>query len=185
MPVYLLHSTTPLYRANGQTVEHYLGYCDPGNLSHRFGEHVRGRNTSVIVKAFLARGGTFLLGNYWPERTRADERRMKESGHLRRQCLVCQMRELGRELDGLHSLVTPGTPTSPPVSPERETASRRPSTKPPRTARAGTSSPTAPRRSTGSTPTSTSPGRVPAGGNGGGATVRRVRKATRVAGIKR
>lgn len=184
MPVYLLHSTAPLYRANGQTVEHYLGYCDPGNFPHRFGEHLRGSNTSAIVKAYLARGGTFVLGNYWPERTRADERRMKESGHLKRQCLVCQMRQLGRELDELRSRAMPGTPTSPPAWRVRETASRRRSTRRRRTARGGTSSPTARRRSTASTRTSTPGAPVPGGGSVGAATARRARKATRHAGTK-
>lgn len=112
MPVYLLHSTVPLQRANGQTVRHYLGYCEPGNLLSRWEQHKKGRGSTPVVRAMVARGGRLLMGNYWPTLTRTDERRMKRNGHLSGRCLVCQVREVLRRFDALHSLVKNSASTS-------------------------------------------------------------------------
>lgn len=98
MAVYLLHSTVPLLRANGGEVRHYLGYCGEGTFDYRLFCHQQGRHSAKIVQAFLLRGGDLWLGNYWPELTRDDERRMKKGGHLPDRCLVCRIEALTKEL---------------------------------------------------------------------------------------
>lgn len=101
MALYLLHSTVPLVRANGQVVRHYLGFCEEGGLPRRLRQHDGGRKSSRLTKAMLAAGATFLLGNYFPGLTRTDERRMKKNGHLSSKCLVCKLKEAVAALDAL------------------------------------------------------------------------------------
>jgi len=101
--VYLLHSTVPLQRGNGQQVRHYLGHVQPGGLAHRLEEHRKGQHSAKVLDAMREKGATFLLGNFWPDRTREDERRMKANGHLSGQCLVCQLRAKTMEYDALLS----------------------------------------------------------------------------------
>src|SRR6187402_3115353 len=96
MGVYLLHSSVPLVRSNGEEVRHYLGWCSPGMFPRRFHEHETNRHSSKIVQAFLAKGGVLSLGNYWPEKTRHDEVQIKRNGHLSRSCLVCALEECTR-----------------------------------------------------------------------------------------
>ena len=98
MAVYLLHSTVPLVKTNGQAVRHYLGYCHEGGFGNRLKEHYANRHSSRIVQAFVGKGGKLWLGNYWPERTRVDERKMKTNGHVSALCLICEIEALEREL---------------------------------------------------------------------------------------
>jgi hypothetical protein len=97
MGVYLLHSSKPLVRSNGEEVRHYLGWCSAGMLPRRLLEHERGRHSAKIVQAFLRLGAELTLGNYWPRKTRHDEVQMKSNGHLSRFCLVCELEQLTRE----------------------------------------------------------------------------------------
>jgi len=97
MGVYLLHSSIPLVRSNGEEVRHYLGWCSPGMFPRRFHEHETGRHSSKVVQAMLAKGGILSLGMYWPGLTRHDEARMKKNGHLAEKCLVCRLETVTRE----------------------------------------------------------------------------------------
>ena len=101
MGVYLLHSSVPLTRSNGEEVRHYLGWCSPGMLPRRLMEHQTNRHSAKVVQAFLAKGAELSLGNYWPRRTRTDEVQMKKNGHLARLCLVCALEVLSRELKAM------------------------------------------------------------------------------------
>ena len=98
MAVYLLHSTVPLVRESGREVRHYLGWCKDSRIHERLGDHDRGHCSSRIVQAFISAGGLLLLGNYWPELTREDERRMKRAGHLQAKCLHCELEEVKRKI---------------------------------------------------------------------------------------
>jgi len=97
MGVYLLHSSVSLVRSNGEEVRHYLGWCTPGTFPRRFHEHETGRHSAKVVQAMLQKGGVLALGNYWPDRTAADEQRMKRNGHLSEKCLVCLLETVTRE----------------------------------------------------------------------------------------
>jgi hypothetical protein len=110
MAVYLLHSTVPLVKANGQEVRHYLGYCDEGMAGRRMHEHLTGRHSARVVQAMLNKGATLWLGNYWPGLTRTDERRMKRNGHLESKCLRCELEALKRKIDALDGTDTPLRP---------------------------------------------------------------------------
>jgi len=112
MPVYLLHSTVPLQRENGQTVRHYLGYCDPGGLARRLEQHRKGEHSAKVLAAMREKGATFLLGAFWADRGRVEEKQMKRNGHLSGHCLVCRLRRLTQEYDDLLSRarVWPATP---------------------------------------------------------------------------
>lgn len=104
MGVYLLHSSVPLVRSNGEEVRHYLGWCSPGMFPRRFHEHETNRHSAKVVQAFLAAGGVLSLGNYWPGLTPADEQRMKRNGHLGEKCLVCALERATRVWMAMTSL---------------------------------------------------------------------------------
>lgn len=88
--IYLLHSTVPLGTTGKNAASHYLGWCEEDDLMRRLKYHQSGHSDAAIVRAFVRAGGKLLLGAVWPGRTRDDERRMKNSGHLSRYCQVCQ-----------------------------------------------------------------------------------------------
>jgi hypothetical protein len=113
--VYLLHSSVPLVRADGREVRHYLGWTGEGCFPRRLEAHHANHKSARIVQAFLLAGGKLCLGNYWPDLTRADERRMKQNGHLEAKCLLCQIHRLQRELTALRgtALASKPTPTEP------------------------------------------------------------------------
>ena len=98
MAVYLLHSTEPLYRANGEKVQHYLGYVTDGCLTKRVDQHRRGKHTTPLVRAFLQANAELRLGAYWPMLTRSDERRIKRNGHLRDKCTICRAEDALRAI---------------------------------------------------------------------------------------
>jgi hypothetical protein len=113
--IYLLHSSVPLVRANGERVQHYMGWTPEGMFWRRFRAHQQGHKSSKIVQAFLAKGAELRLGNYWPELTRDDEVRMKRNGHLESKCLLCELSRVRRKIDALHGTV----PLSPPTATEQ------------------------------------------------------------------
>jgi hypothetical protein len=97
MALYLLHSTYPLGKAGTCAAQHYLGYVDetPTDLANRLNLHRKGQSDVAIVRAFVENGATLLLGGYWTNLTRTDERKWKQAGHLRDRCNVCRSIERG------------------------------------------------------------------------------------------
>jgi hypothetical protein len=91
MAVYLLHSTVPLVRENGQEVRHYLGWTNDGDFPDRLAAHYENRKSARVVQEFLHQGGELWLGRYWEKLTRHDEKRIKRNGHISSHCRVCQL----------------------------------------------------------------------------------------------
>lgn len=87
--IYLLHSTVKLGSSGSNSAQHYLGWCDDDDLLRRLKDHQSGKSDAAIVRAFKAAGAQLYLVAVWPGRTRTDERRMKNGGHLSRYCHLC------------------------------------------------------------------------------------------------
>jgi hypothetical protein len=96
--IYLLHSTVALGTSGRNSASHYLGYCEEDDLMRRLKSHQSGHSDAAIVRAFKAAGAELYLGAVWPGRTRDDERRMKNAGHLSRYCVICAGAAPGRKI---------------------------------------------------------------------------------------
>lgn len=81
--LYLLHIHPPIEHAH-----HYLGATKEGRLRHRLAEHQTGRG-AALTRIALERGSTLTLVRTWHQSTWAEERRLKQQGHIRRLCPVC------------------------------------------------------------------------------------------------
>lgn len=87
--IYLLHSTIPLVRSNGQEVAHYLGYVPDAIALHRRLREHRSGHGAKITRAFRRAGGQLLLARTWPEGTHALEAYLKRQGHIQELCPLC------------------------------------------------------------------------------------------------
>jgi hypothetical protein len=88
MALYLLHFDRPYKHAR-----HYLGFArDVPTMHERIDAHyaaTEGDGTHHRLMVVIRRAGiSFTLARVWPDGTRADERRKKQSGHARR-CPIC------------------------------------------------------------------------------------------------
>jgi len=87
--LYLLHSTVPLTRGNGQEVRHYLGWCGEERLLTRLQEHRSGHSKAKIIRAYLRAGGSLVLVKTWPGAGHALEAYLKKNGHVQDLCPLC------------------------------------------------------------------------------------------------
>lgn len=88
--IYLLHFDPPLVKARGYTVGHYMGYCHDEYTLPRMMEHIKGRNTSNLVKAVHKAGGKVVPVALWPGGTPDDEQRFKRNKHMKAYCYLCR-----------------------------------------------------------------------------------------------
>jgi predicted GIY-YIG superfamily endonuclease len=79
--VYLLHFNAPFGHA-----KHYTGWS--ADLSLRLAEHAAGRGAR-LTEVVAAAGITWTLARTWPNKTRSDERRIKNQGGASRRCPLC------------------------------------------------------------------------------------------------
>ena len=82
--VYLLHFNAPFGHAR-----HYTGWS--ADLSLRLAEHAAGRGAR-LTEVVAAAGITWTLARTWPNKTRSDERRIKNQGGAARRCPLCGTR---------------------------------------------------------------------------------------------
>ena len=82
--VYLLHFNTPFGHA-----KHYTGWST--DLPLRLAEHAAGRGAR-LTEVVAAAGITWTLARTWPNKTRTDERRIKNQGGAARRCPLCGIR---------------------------------------------------------------------------------------------
>ena len=89
MALYLLHFDRPFKHA-----KHYLGFArDMDRLHQRVDMHYAATygdgQHHKLMQAVRAAGISFTLARIWPEGSRIDEKRKKQSGHARR-CPICK-----------------------------------------------------------------------------------------------
>lgn len=83
--VYLLHFDRPFGHAR-----HYTGWAK--DVDARIGEHMDGvAHSANIVRKAAAAGIGFSVARIWPNKTRNDERAMKNQGGASRRCPICAM----------------------------------------------------------------------------------------------
>lgn len=82
--VYLLHFTRPYDR-----VQHYIGFCEEGNLVNRLHEHRTGQGARLMA-VIKEHGIGFVLARTWCGADRNEERRLKNVGHSKLYCPICQ-----------------------------------------------------------------------------------------------
>jgi hypothetical protein len=87
--IYLLHARAPLGGKGRASAVHYLGYCNEGNLWKRMRQHSTGTSKVPIIEAFKSAGIPLYLVRVWPESGRALERHLKNVGHHKQSCPVC------------------------------------------------------------------------------------------------
>lgn len=80
--VYLLHFETPYEHA-----QHYLGFSKV--LHERLELHRQGRSRVPLIRAVVDAGIKMTLVRTWESKDRHFERKLKNGGHLRRLCPVC------------------------------------------------------------------------------------------------
>jgi predicted GIY-YIG superfamily endonuclease len=85
--VYLIHFSEKLHHA-----QHYLGYCEDGNLAARMERHMSG-NGSKLLKAVVEAGIEFQVAEAWPDADRELERKLKNSKNTKRLCPICEALE--------------------------------------------------------------------------------------------
>lgn len=88
--IYLLHSTVALGTTGRNASSHYIGWCEDGFLWERMKQHATGRNSASIVTAFREAGAKLYLVRVWPDGGRALERHLKDRGHYKAHCPICQ-----------------------------------------------------------------------------------------------
>jgi hypothetical protein len=81
--IYLLHFSKPHLHAG-----HYLGWTE-GPVEVRVERH-KACHGSPLVAAAIRNGSEIILARSWSNVTRAEEKRLKEVGGLRRQCPICK-----------------------------------------------------------------------------------------------
>jgi len=81
--VYLVHFKTKLHHA-----QHYLGYCESGNLENRIDRHMRG-DGSKLLKAATEAGIEWSVVHTW-DGDRNSERALKNRKHTSRFCPACK-----------------------------------------------------------------------------------------------
>jgi predicted GIY-YIG superfamily endonuclease len=94
--VYLLHFNAPFGHA-----KHYTGWS--ADLSLRLAEHAAGRGAR-LTEVVAAAGITWTLARTWPNKTRADERRIKNQGGAARRCPLCGTRPRSPQPDPVIAL---------------------------------------------------------------------------------
>lgn len=88
--IYLLHSTVALGTTGRNASNHYIGYCEDGFLWQRMVDHVKGHSSAAIVRAFREAGAMLYLVRIWPDGGRGLERHLKDRGHYKAHCPICQ-----------------------------------------------------------------------------------------------
>jgi predicted GIY-YIG superfamily endonuclease len=83
MAIYILHFDTPYKHAR-----HYVGYTKREKLEDRLDEH-RAGNGARLMEVVTDAGIGFEVSRVIKDGTRAQERRIKVSGHTRRLCPLC------------------------------------------------------------------------------------------------
>jgi hypothetical protein len=101
--IYLLHSTVPVGGPGRSGARHYVGLAMEGCLEQRLLDHMKNRNSTGVVQAFLERGATLILVRTWPNGGHALERYIKKAGHFADLCPIC------RQENGLKPLGTLAT----------------------------------------------------------------------------
>lgn len=96
MVVYLLHSTIPLVRSNGEEVRHYLGFTEEWRLHIRLREHRKGYHTTALVREWLKKGAELQCVRLWPNGGLALEQYLKAQGRLDIHCPLCREKALER-----------------------------------------------------------------------------------------
>ena len=82
--VYLIHFERKLAHA-----QHYVGFSSsPAALRRRL-DHHRSGNGSRLMNAVVQAGIPYRVVRIWPEGTRTEERRIKNTAHPERICPVC------------------------------------------------------------------------------------------------
>ena len=88
--VYLLHFDQWVGEPGHKGARHYMGWAEEGRLFRRLAEHEAGNGKATpVVRALLARGGSFALARTW-KGDRFLERRLKNRGGAARLCPVCK-----------------------------------------------------------------------------------------------
>lgn len=87
--LYLLHYARPL--SDGHKRYHYLGYAE-SDPERRIRQHRRGRAGAAFTTEAHRQGIPFEVAQIWPDKTREDERRVKQMKSHRRYCVLCTAR---------------------------------------------------------------------------------------------
>lgn len=88
--IYLLHSTVKIGREGRNSAQHYIGYCEDSKLWQRLTAHATGSSKVAVLRAFQDAGADLLLVRLWPEGGQALERHLKNVGHYKGRCPICQ-----------------------------------------------------------------------------------------------
>jgi len=83
--VYIIHFCTPWHTSDGRTLEHYVGFSK--KLTKRLAHHRSGSGANFLREA-IKRGIEFRLVVRFSG-TKRDERRLKETGHIKKYCPCC------------------------------------------------------------------------------------------------
>lgn len=83
--VYLLHFETKYHHA-----QHYIGFCEEGNLDKRIEQHKRGEGSRLVKAVYKLAGIKFYLARIWPGEDKAFEYKLKKQKNSKRFCPLCK-----------------------------------------------------------------------------------------------
>lgn len=84
--VYIIHFDTPWHTSDGRILSHYVGFST--HVEKRLFHHRKGTGAHFLREA-IARGITFRLVVRFSG-TKRDERRLKNTGHIKNYCPCCK-----------------------------------------------------------------------------------------------